>query len=483
VIVQDAAAACSPGTTDKSIPVNVTLHPAEQVTGIPLTRYVTESQPADLNDGTSHQFNLEVPAGRYDMYIVGDADQMEEAGDCDLPPILLPGHELQQKRIPVHVTLESSEQLTGVIQLPNDTEWSLDGWQIELVENENGRRISTSQILPEQQAYVLEAKFSLQYWPELLEQQQDALIKLSPPADKNAMPTILWNLAAVDLHSLGHVGLDISELGSAQPLEIEASVLDSSQTNGIPATVTVQSLELLDGKFGTNISLKTTTETDATGRFTAWLLPGTYEVIAQPGDGIHAITAATWTFTEGDLGGGRTITVNPKAALLGAANTPQGTAAYDISAYVQPSASPAASYYYDKLTTSDLLPANAVTLTNANGAFAISLDPGVFDLSLRPEREAGYPWLVRSRVTILEYEEPNIANLGQLTISNPVVLTGTVKAQSNGPLAAAVIRAWLPVYVDGGSNDQQVPTMIQIGEAVSNGSGGYSLYLPSSLSQ
>jgi hypothetical protein len=195
-----------------------------------------------------------------------------------------------------------------------------------------------------------------------------------------------------------------------------------------------------------------------------------------------AITEATWTFNPLDLGDGRAIDINPKASLEGSATSPQGGAAHDVSVLLQSSAPESATFLQSTLTISELQATNATTVTDGSGAFALAVDPGVLDVSLRPSSGSNLPWLVRPRVTIQPSAEPQKADLGLLAISNPVVLRGQVRSAAGHVLPGAQIRAWLtlPSTSDGGDAR---PTAIQIAETTAGGNGSYQLLLPASISQ
>jgi hypothetical protein len=498
--VSPAPEGCVPAN-DGSMPLAVQMQPAEQPVGLPLGQYSTESALLADEAGTLYSASLDVPAGQYDIYLRLDRDEQDPNDPnraCRLPPVLLSNHDISGSSVTVNVTVGAPVELTGFVT-GLSANVSLTGWTIELVENGGGRPISTSQTFgkralgdtssahwgdPEADGGTTPAPpapFALAYWPELAGQ---ALIRLSPPADAVAMPTALWLLDAVDLDGDHHVGLDLSALSAAEPVDLSGSVLDESSGGGVGANVTIQSQELLGGEFGGNVAYRSTADAGSSGQFDLSLLPGTYKVIAVPGGApTEAITEATWKINQNDLGGGRTILLNPKGSLVGSVLTPSGAAAFRVPSTLQPSASPALSYLDEVLSTYDLLPTTATALADDAGAFAIPVDPGVFDLSLRPEDSSGYPWLVRARVTIQPSTEPTVADLGALSLSNPVLLQGQVRSSGGGALPGAVVRAWLPVPADPSGSAGARPTVIQIARAMSDGSGGYQLYLPASISQ
>jgi len=504
--VSGAPAGCV-SADDHSMPISVQLQPAEQLVGLPLAVYTAQSTLVEDQGLSRYSCSLNVPVGTYDIYIElnrNPDDPNDPNRACALPPVLLAGSEFAGATVPVNVSVSAPSELTGSIA-GLTTNLHLTGWTIDLVENGGGRPISTAYTFGKRALGTGEAtsaksvasraaadrggslpvppaQFALQYWPEYASQ---ALIRLTPPRDSAAMPTVLWRLDAVDLDGDHHVGLDLSALAAATPIAIQGSVLDDAITGGgVGAVVTIQSEELLGGQFGANVAYRATADAGSSGHFNASLLPGSYKVIAVPGgDPRLAITEATWKINQNDLGGGKTVVLNPKASLTSTVQTAAGAAAFDVPATLQPSTAPALAYLDEVLSTYDLLPNTATALTDPGGSLVIPVDPGVFDLSVRPDEASGFPWLVRARITIQPSESPTTADLGALALSNPVLLTGQVRSPDGNVLTGAVIRAWVPVHTDssGGSSDH--PTVIQIARALSDAQGTYTLRLPASISQ
>jgi hypothetical protein len=145
-------------------------------------------------------------------------------------------------------------------------------------------------------------------------------------------------------------------------------------------------------------------------------------------------------------------------------------------ANADPSVPEGSAYFQDRLFTATLEPRNAVT-TIESGQLSMALDPGTFDLSIRPETESGYPWLVRPHIEIAPGDE--VSQLGSLQVPFPVALQGTLLDADGKPVADAVIRAWLPIADSNGEKS----TVIQLAEIVTGADGSYVLLLPPSVTQ
>ncbi|RLB64047.1 MAG: hypothetical protein DRI90_05560 [Deltaproteobacteria bacterium] len=475
------------GFVQSAVPVTVELRPVVNAVGIPLTVYAGSS---DIENEPSNAVLMSVPAGYYDVYILPaipevmqDGQDTNQACRDAIPPIFLPNHDFTQATVTLQIAgSEPSDLIGSFVGL------DLQGWSVDLVENKRGRVISTADQNLETTSAVDPTNFALKFWPEQIESESvSAIIRLTPPEDQHelGMPTVLWHLSAVDLDGDYQVQLDLSALSVTEVIHLGAKTRDLSAGPdvGVPATVVIQSEELLDGEFGGNVSYKTTVTTDGDGAFDAWILPGTYRVVAVPSSTSDlAITEETWDINSGDLGDGRAIDIKPKASLEGSATTPQGGAAHDVSVLLQASAPESATFLQSMLRIAELQATSATTVTSGSGAFALAVDPGVLDVSLRPSSASSLPWLVRPRVTIQPSDDPQKADLGTLAISNPVVLRGLVRSAAGHELKGAQIRAWLTLPSTNGG-DEQRPTAIQIAETTAGADGSYQLLLPASISQ
>jgi hypothetical protein len=471
---------------DGQLPVSMDLYPVGQPAGIPQTVYsVNYVVGSDGGAATSH-----VPKGTYDVHIRPATDDGEtpdvEGCSSPPPPALLP-HQLIDGTTSVSVDGIVPRQLTGAITTGG---FNLDKWRVDLVENQSGRIISTAHALDDLVDKTgSDYTFALEYWSGIVESEGiDAVIRLTPDDTQHlaGMPVILWKLSSVDLFGTYEVSLDVSGLSdvNAQPISVSGSVLDASSSAKVSATVVVQSQELLNGDIGDTVFYKRTLETDGDGNIANLnLLPGTYQVAAVPTSNPElAITTTAWEFREGEVNAeGRAILLNPKASLLATAITPQGQPAHSMPAVAQASAAPSVTYRESVLSISELQPTAATGITDLNGRFAVNLDPGNFDVFVRPGEESNLPWLVEPRVNINSAQSSLTGDLGQLTITHPVVLAGNILSPMGDALPGATIRAWLalPNLEDEGA----LPTAVQIGETTASASGAYRLLLPASISQ
>ncbi len=461
---------------DGSLPVTAQFHPTGQPRGLPLEPYAATSTLVGDQGSYVNELSLNVPPGTYDIYVTVDPEQV---GGCELPPVLIEDQLLDGSNVEVNVDAHQATKVAGRVEGVQDLQWALEGWTFELVDPEGGRRISTRHVFGTHAATEDWLPFEVEFFEQL---SPGALIRLEPPDDASALPTFVWKLETVSpVGGLDNIGLELQDFANVAPLDIQGWVVAEDDGETMGARISVQSMQLLDGHVP-NASRKSTTEAGPDGAFEVSVLPGKYQVTAVPGGSQdYAITAETWTIL--DSGGGQTIEVNAKPRLEATVSTTAAGPAFDVPVHLQPSTRPAIGYYQSVVETHDVPPNGATGVTNAAGAFAIAVDPGGFDVSVRPADGTGYPWLVRTNVMILAPPSgPPAVELSDLVISSPVVLRGTVRSPTGQPLAGAVIRGWLPVAAEG-DTAANAATVVEIGQTVSDAQGRYALHLPASISQ
>lgn len=452
-----------------SVPHNVDLYPTGQPTGIALTTYT--DIPA-------------VPAGIYDIYLrpkIADPS-------CLIPPALFRQQDLHGNSASISFVNQQPAQLTGHLDVDltgcGDTSKPETCWHLQLVDNDSGRLISTdAKFLPDGKA----SSFVLSYWPPNPKDAKpvDPVLVLTPPdaQRKQGMPVPFWKLVAIDPDGDNNVSLEIATLTSAaaKPIPVEASVLSGNVP--VPSTVILRSKQLLDGQFGGNAVFETTTQTDADGKFAVNLVAGKYDIVAIPAAASgFAVTIDTWTFLSGDLGKGRTFQVHTLSRIKATALTPRGEPAAGIPVLMTPSRGQNDTLLKLQVQGDllDSLARSATTTTDGLGAFALDVDPGRVDLSLRPPAASNLPWLTRPQIDVPS-SMPQTVPLHELAFTNPVVLAGSVRSSKGSLLAGVSVRAWLAV-TQPGSTDAH-PTAVPIGEATSDGNGHYRLLLPASVLQ
>ena len=107
-------------------------------------------------------------------------------------------------------------------------------------------------------------------------------------------------------------------------------------------------------------------------------------------------------------------------------------------------------------------------------------------MTVKPEPESGFAWLVKPRITVHPFEAHNaVQGLSDFRLPLPVRYHCRVESLVLGSVVPdALIRAYVYLDKDGAltSEAQEAESVIQVGEARANAEGEYELLLPSELS-
>jgi hypothetical protein len=452
-----------------SIPAKVEFTRVSAFVGLP--EEIKNASP-EKGEGSSYAFHIDVPPGKYNIYVEPESTPGNPilCGGAPLPPVFIAGKEVAVDST-FRLDVDMPRNLTGTIEAPGTND--LDGWTLRVVEKNSGRLISDIQTISHLNKSV-PAAIDLHY---NLTSGVYPVLYLAPPQGHIA-PSVFWDIATIDLQGDNKVELALSTL-AVLPREVEGHVLDANASPVI-ATVTFQSTGLSGDTFN-NAAFNVTIETDANGLFKAEVPSGTYRVIAKPlEDESLAISEATWVIPDDAASCfcGQVVSVLPKILLEGDVLTPTQGSLLQASVVASPSLPPPVSYLDRKLGRAPELPREASAFVEA-GHLSLSVDPGAFDFSVQPPAASRYPWLVRSKLTVQPGSAEATSSVGTLTLAHPVVVSGVVTDPFGETVPGASIRAWLPVKNEEGISR----TVIQIGDAVTDESGRYTIFLPPSISK
>ena len=205
---------------------------------------------------------------------------------------------------------------------------------------------------------------------------------------------------------------------------------------------------------------------DATGNSTyaVSLPPGDYRLTVRPTDVAHAVTVvqpfavlpSAGTQISDDL------TAAAPTPVSGAAVTGDGRPLAEATVEVVAVACVQAG-------TTLCLPRGAQTVTAADGSFSLALDPGGYELRIRPQDGTRFPWVVLPLLV-----GPTPVTLATVTIPAPVSAGLRLLDDYGNPIVDAIVRAYLlPSQGTGGAP----PAAVEIGQAITDASGQYDMYL------
>jgi hypothetical protein len=472
---------------DGTVPARVTLTPRTRLLGIQAPTHTAATVlQTDPDTGPSNQFTLSVYPGEYDVYV----EPLAPDGDCALPPQLFVGKEISPSDVALGLPLTAPQYLDVSVLWPDASNPALDGWTLDIVEQDSGRVLSTEAKLskPESVDGGLRYHALIAYSPVASAKDNGVLptgtelVRLAPPEGLTA-PIIIVQRNVLELFHEGMGLIDQLELLPV-PVKVTGQVSVQDQPEGVAATVTLVATELRAVGAGTVAAFERVVEADSSGQFEVDLLPGTYRVVATPmADKGLATAEAVWEIATGnDVQAGKVVELGPSPVVSAdvfdfAGNPVAGMA-------VQAAASPSSTYLdVDVLDralgqSSPVVPRAQGTVSQDDGSFEVMCDPGTFDLWVRPESSSGFAWFVRPGVQV---EAPGV-DLGNVRLPLPVVYHGTLTSGDVAWLSSALVRAY--AYLEGAklTNDPSKATaVIQIAETRTDEQGRFNLLVPASF--
>ena len=474
---QDDACAAAAG---ESIPADIVFSRTTPHVGLPVGEYKISTE-FSASEG-QHVFATALPAGIYDVYvrprtpdgcfIPEPVPPPEEPREPQLrpplPPYLIRGLEIGSDIGQINIDLPQRQRLSGT--LDSSVALGIEGWTVSMIDRATAKLISTEPELLNV-GLGLPSEFEVEFHPTKVITSEDGpgkpatpfpLVRVRAPEKDGYTPALVGALEELDLDGNYVVALTLGDLSKA--VAVEATILNTSEKEGVAATVTFAS------SFAKGLRYERTLTTAADGAFQTSLitasaeLPGQYQCFARPVDdsSLEAIGTADWQINPGEDFVGHTLVLPPRALVSGSVVT-AGNQAVDAEVTATQSA-----------TNNDPISPRAVQGLVSGGALKVNLDPGTFDLVVKPAEGSGFPWLVTSQLEILG---PEAVALGQLDIPNPIVLRGRVVDADNQPVPLAAMTAWLPVE----DEESSTSTVVQVGQTVSDEAGEYTLFLPPSL--
>jgi hypothetical protein len=445
---------------DGSVPVSVSL--SRRFEAGPF-----RSEFQALSDDTS-RFELSVPAGSYDAYVVPTPVE----GCPAIAPVL---RRVDVPEEGLDLTWEDeAASLTGSVEVPEGA--NVDGWRLDVVDSKYGRVLSEPFTLTNpsrgEKKVAIGGADGIRYNPT-----ESAILRLS---DASGGLTIHWNLAALDLDSDRDVDIDIFDL-LAVPEKTEARIIDPDYAAVPNAQVTIAS-ESLTGSVNQNASFRVNAISDASGVVQVSLLPGTYNVTVIPPVPGLASFSGTWTVaaksdepqdTPGGFGIG--LQLSKQSSVRGVVEDPFGLELADAPVWLGPSQAEMGDYFEQALGSTGSVSRVSATTTNATGAFETLVDPGTLDLSVQLDAATGYPWFVRPSLVVAP-DQPS-RDIGVVSIEAPAIVQGILRDSSDGAISLALIRAYVQAAPTAPDSNEPA-TLIQIGSTSSGPDGRFFLPLP-----
>ncbi len=476
-------------SNDGTVPVTVTLGLRQRTLGLSQQLYYAK---ALVPDASGYRFKVKVPPGEYDVYLATPRRQGET--DCVAPPQLYRDVPIGVKnndqpnptfrfRIPVITPLK----LVVVWPQPNVP---LDGWVADIIEPSGGYTISTQVVLTgAEDKKPVEYGVSLAYSTVLVGEPPVAdssgeLLRLRPPADQVA-PTIYLDRSALGLLSPDpndEVRLTAFTRLPAN-VNVHGQLLRKVGGSSVGGAVTLVSSEIYGVDAGVFASYQTTVYPDADGLIDVDLPPGKYRVRGEPAlwtgpaDGEPLAAAETiWDIpADVPIQFGKVLELPPPVKVLGRSQVP-GAQVRAVPSRLPWSA------FQSAFGQAPLYPRPSSGLVDDEGRFALSVEPGRFDVTVEAPEALGFGWYVRPGADVGDRD----LDLSVADLKRPSVLTGRVTLAASGgtrPLASAAINAYAYLNKDRQytRDPEQAVSVVQVAATRANDDGAFRLLLPAGL--
>lgn len=487
---QDADGETMLAASDGTVPVTVTLALRQRSLGLSQqVYYVKTGAPV----GRGYVFRTKVPAGEYDVYFEPPRQKVQT---CPAPPQFYQQFPIgisegdQGQATEITFRMSAISPLKLVLVWPASSP-SLEGWVADIIEPSAGNPISTRETLSKPVAQGQTVEYSVPLWSTSVIQgtttvldTKGQLLRLRPPAGARA-PTIYLDRSAIGLLQTDPTDEVRFTAFSRLPsnVEIHGQLLRQPQGTSVAGTVTLISTEIYGIDPGVFGSYQTTVTADANGLVKLELPPGKYRVHGQPlpwsggaSDDDRLAAAETIWEVAPDLPiqFGKVLELPPLRELGGYSQVPGAMVRAEPSLQ---KTSPFQIAFGDL----PLYPRSSAGLVDDTGRFALRVDPGRFDVTVRAPEGLGYGWYVRPGVAIQDRGLDLSADLRR-----PSVLTGraTLVLQSGTqPLASAAISAYAYLNKDLAytRDPEQAVSVVLVAETRADVDGAFRLLLPSSI--
>jgi len=248
-------------------------------------------------------------------------------------------------------------------------------------------------------------------------------------------------------------------------------VIDSIATTGSTGGITTLNPDDPAQPF---VHYSTTARTDATGEYTVTLPPGTYDVFVTPAVGTRAaagsvpLVVASPLGTEPPVATGKTLQAPALGILAGTATVADGRPLAGAIVQAQAAVSLAATLDPRRW------PRTQTTTTDANGVFAMFVDPGTYDVVVQPVPSTGLPWTTLSSQVVTAGQTLTLA---PLLVPAPVSIDLVLHDPLDNNLVQTLVRAFAPASGATSPTPGGPLPVIEIGSWLTDASGHITMLL------
>lgn len=335
-----------------------------------------------------------------------------------------------------------------VIGIDSEGELPEAGLQVRAVERETGRVLSS----------IAETDETGRFAIRINDAAPDYLIRVTSSVGQDPLPSVSVD---PDIAFAGDPPEKLIYVPRLPRVQFQGSVRDTNEAPVPRATVRFLSTGIFDdNQLGLQGSFSATTMTNTDGSFTQELLPGVYTITVTPPEDVENAwgTLSAQALVGEELTTSQALVVPPQVNLRGGVSTYREEPAVGVTLDARARAHEDANGLHR----------SEEAVSDALGAFLMSMDSGLYDMHIKVPSESGFGWLVEPEL-IMELNAGQVARSYQLV--PPIPVDGVVTSADGLPVAGALLRAY--VLSGSGADSRQV----EVAEAVSDADGGYRLLI------
>ena len=244
------------------------------------------------------------------------------------------------------------------------------------------------------------------------------------------------------------------------PVQFTGRVRDEGDSPVPGATVRFLSVGIFGGnELGLEGSFSGSATTDAEGGFGVELLPGFYSVTVTPPEDVEntwgVLTAESLVGEE--LTATEALIVPSQIGLRGWVATFRDEAAAGVTVLARARLS------------EDLGARSQEAVSNSLGAFAMSVDVGLYDMHVKTSSETGFAWLVEPELVMSTEAGDSVRGY---RLDPPIPVRGVIRTRTGEVVPHALIRAYVLTSTTGAASRP-----IQVAETLSGEDGSYRLLI------
>ncbi len=410
-----------------------------------------------------------VAGGTYDVVVLPSSDMVMTPTEASAPAIRrlppkymeLPiedGGSDEPLRFDVAFASDLADACTGypdaectlegtVLSVEEEIEVPEAGLQVRAIDKGTGRVVSSIGETDENGYFAI----------RIGESARDYLIRVTSSAGREPFPAVSVDPELVFEGDPAEKQIYIPRL---RPIQFTGRVRDQMDSPVPGATVRFLSTGIFGGiELGLEGSFSGSATTDVDGRFGVELLTGYYSITVIPPEDADN----NWGVLIADSLVGEEVT-STEALIVPAQVGLRGW----VTTFREESA-PGVTILARARMSEDLGSRSQEAVSNDLGAFAMSVDAGLYDMHVKTSRESGFAWLVEPELAMSADDGDSFRGY---RLDPPIPVSGVIRNGEGKVVPNALVRAYVLTTVEGGPSRS-----LQVAEAESGEDGSYRLLI------